>query len=122
RHMLVRIVRMRSANAQNAREMGTSPNQSALASGIRGFVFLYLVLGSMGLQLGTLISLAGVEIPIWPGVWAVLLTPAVGALLLRRFHRDSGTPSWWTVSGFLMFGLWAGGYFAIGALVDPARV
>lgn len=92
---------------------------------VRRLVFHYLLLGTIGLQVASVAAMLGLEIPVGPGIAVVLGTPLLGALALERLGPSrpaDQAPLAWTATGLLIFGLWAGGYFAIGMLVDPGRI
>ncbi|MFN7132830.1 MAG: phosphatase PAP2 family protein [Myxococcales bacterium] len=102
------------------------PSARAFFGGVRRLSFLYLVFGCFGLQLATGAGLLGAELPVTLGFWLLLalwpVSPAPAAFVAVRSFGRAAAPLRWPLAGLLVFALWAGGYFLIGATVDPARI
>ena len=92
----------------------------------RQAVFLYLLIASVALQLTFFVEALGFPLDPGPMRWAIaVVLPFVGIAWRLRFHPAPPPPptlDWpsWILLGLAIFGLWAGSYFAIGAL-DPTR-
>jgi membrane-associated phospholipid phosphatase len=89
---------------------------------------LYLCFGLVGLQATFGVEqVGGVRLPPWPMVVMVIFVWPVGAAawaLRRGWLPLALPPRWprWLWGSLGLFGLWAAGYFAIGAWVAPSRV
>ncbi len=107
-----------------------SPRRGDQVQGtIRRTLFWYVFFVILGQQ-GTFILVEGLGLDFDPA-WMVWLMPAVIPLGLTAWrlwaerHRLGSYASspWtlWAVGGALLFGFWAGSYFFVGLLTDPAR-
>lgn len=107
----------------------SSANPGALHGLVRRALFHYIFFVILGQQ-GTFLLVAGFGLDFDPA-WMVWILPAVMPISLavwrlwaeRERLASFALAPWpmWAVAGALLFGFWAGSYFFIGLVTDPAR-
>ncbi len=104
-------------------------NPAVIHGLVRRALFQYIFFVILGQQ-GTFLLVAGVGLDFDPA-WMVWILPAVVPISLAvwRLWAERGSLAsyalspWtlWAVTGTLLFGFWAGSYFFVGLVTDPAR-